>query len=499
LKIFGFFILIAGMASGCGNTVVTPESSPVPPTSQEPSPTITETVYSTPEPTPTEQISLTPTPMLRERPWYQLSAVLDYPNKRVTVEERILIPNPAEEVLTGIDLVVPANNWRGAFSIQEIKAGGLTLTEYELSGPRLTLNLGESGWQPDQNLELEISFTLNIPKQNDRPGYGPSPFGYTDLQTNLIDWYPMVPPYQDGVGWAINQPWIFGEYLVYPVADFDVSLEVETPGLVVAASAAPTKEGNPYQYSMSEARNFVLSISPAYQVLEEEVQGINVYGYYFPTYQVAGKALFEATIQALTLYQDLYGPYQDSTLSVVQADFYHGMEYEGLFFQSRGFFDTYSGSVESYLVAIGVHETAHQWWYGQVGNDQALEPWLDEALCTFSELAFYENLYPESVDWWWNTRVNYYEPEGRIDRSIYGHQEYVDQYLSYRNATYLQGAKFLAALKNQLGDEAFYRFLTDYGDQYKNKIATSEDFFALLDEYIDLEQLTWLGEYFLVD
>jgi hypothetical protein len=38
------------------------------------------------------------------------------------------------------------------------------------------------------------------------------------------------------------------------------------------------------------------------------------------------------------------------------------------------------GDVERLVVD---HETAHQWFYSLVGNDQALDPWLDEALATW--------------------------------------------------------------------------------------------------------------------
>jgi hypothetical protein len=33
------------------------------------------------------------------------------------------------------------------------------------------------------------------------------------------------------------------------------------------------------------------------------------------------------------------------------------------------------------------HETAHQWFYSLVGNDQARDPWLDEGLATWAEAA----------------------------------------------------------------------------------------------------------------
>ena len=496
LTITGLILLWLWITPGCSEVAETTEVISTSPAPTEVTPNATVPVVSTPQPTATEVVIPTPTAVPLTRPQYIISADLDYPNQRVTVDERIRIMNPAGKVLNEIDLVVPPNNWRGVFSIQDITAGDLPLEGYTLNGVKLNLILGNTGWQTGEVLELHIQYTLNLPLQNNRPGYGPSPFGYTELQTNLVDWYPMVVPYQEEVGWLIHEPYLFGEYLVYPAADFEVSLRLGTPGLIVAASAVPLAEGDQLQYSLSTARNFVFSISPDYQVLEEDLEGIKVYGYIFPMYQVSGQAVFETTVEALALYQELYGPYGQPSLTMVQADFYHGMEYEGLYFQSRGFFDTYAGSEQSYLISIAAHETAHQWWYGQVANDQALEPWLDEAFCTFSELAYYENYYPQSVDWWWNARVNYYQPSGRIDRSIYGFQEYVDQYLNYRNATYLQGARFMNALRDHLGDEVFYRFLREYGDENRDRIAAGDDFFGLLGEYLDLSELTWLGEYF---
>ena len=451
---------------------------------------------SQPSSTSTQEQPPQPTLIPLERIQYTIAAELDYPSQSLVVEEQIRVPHPADSLLYEIDLAIPPNSWPGVFSVQSISAGELPIESYTSDGVILNIRFGSPGWQPGEILELQILYTLDLPQQNAREGYGPSPFGYTVLQTNLVDWYPMVPPYQEELGWIIHDPWLFGEYLVYPAADFDVSLTLGTPGLIAAASSIPLNEGDVLHYSLEAARNFVFSISPSYIVLEGETRGTKVLGYIFPGYQVPGKAAFEATLEALDLYTELYGPYDQPGLAMVQADFNHGMEYEGLYFQSRGFFDTYSGSEQSYLISIAVHETAHQWWYGQVANDQALEPWLDEALCTFSELAYYEQLYPQSVDWWWGTRVNYYEPEGRIDRSIYGFQEFTDQYLTYRNATYLQGAKFMAALKNELGEEQFYLFLREYADRNRDQLVTGEDFFSLLEEYVDIESLNWLEMYF---
>ena len=159
------------------------------------------------------------------------------------------------------------------------------------------------------------------------------------------------------------------------------------------------------------------------------------------------------------------------------------MEYDGLYFLSNGFYNLYQGTPGEYLIAIAAHETAHQWWYALVGNDQAMEPWLDEALCTYSERLFYEHLYPEALEWWWAYRVNYYDPRGWVDDTIYNPHGYQNAYRSYRDAVYLNGARFLEDLRNLIGDEAFFSFLKDYTANYSRRITTSAEFFQLLEGY----------------
>jgi aminopeptidase N len=196
--------------------------------------------------------------------------------------------------------------------------------------------------------------------------------------------------------------------------------------------------------------------------------------------------------KAIDLYSRLFSPYPRENLTIVEADFLDGMEYDGLFFLSRGFYNLFDNTPQNYLTAIAVHETAHQWWYAAIANNQALEPWLDEALCTYSELLFYEEYYPELINWWWEYRVNYYQPEGFINKSIYDYQGFVP----YRNATYLQGAKFLQNLRDDLGDEVFFDFLSDYAKSLNNKISNESNFFQILGNYTDQDVKKNYPEYF---
>ena len=187
---------------------------------------------------------------------YQLAARLDYPEKTLYVEQSLTVPHPGETGLEELVLVVPPNAWQRVFFIEEVTYGdGQPVEGYQLQGVRLTFPLRET-WQPDETLQLRISYRLDLPIQNAREGYGPSPFGYSQLQTNLVDWYPMVPPYDQEQGWIVHRPWLFGEYLVYPAADFEVNLLVTgREDVVVAASAREELASNVRVYRLQDARN----------------------------------------------------------------------------------------------------------------------------------------------------------------------------------------------------------------------------------------------------
>jgi hypothetical protein len=127
-----------------------------------------------------------------------------------------------------------------------------------------------------------------------------------------------------------------------------------------------------------------------------------------------------------------------------------------------------------------------------VGSDQALEPWLDEALCVYSEAIFYRYIYPNSLNWWWQFRVNYFGPSGYVDISVYE----APTFRAYVNATYLNGANFLEALNDRMGDDAFYAFLQEYAARYEHGYATAYEFFALAKQHSPADFSDLIAAYF---
>ena len=85
-------------------------------------------------------------------------------------------------------------------------------------------------------------------------------------------------------------------------------------------------------------------------------------------------------VVAIDFFSENIGEYPYSDIYVVPFDLNGGMEYPGLIMINKAYFKS-SKSTEGALV-MG-HETAHQWFYGVVGNDQVYSPWLDESLVEY--------------------------------------------------------------------------------------------------------------------
>jgi hypothetical protein len=473
--------------------VATTSSPTLPATDFFPSPTAAESdlpAVPQPSPTPSDQIY----PLTH----YEITADFDFDWNFVSIDQTITYTNSSSEPIQELLLVVEPNRRYGTFRLKKLSWDNEQIIEsYQLELHRLIIPLSQI-LQPAESIQLSISYDLNLPEIPSPSAVDrPLPFGYSARQTNLVDWYPFFPPYLPGQGWAVHNPWFYGEHQVYELADYDIEIRMTgiRQNVTLAASSSAEIDGRTYRYQMKSARSFALSASNMYSVFSQQVGDVTVYSYAFTFDERGGERALKDTAAALELYSRLFGPYPHQTLSVVEADFLDGMEYDGLFFLSRGFYALYDGNPLGYLTAIAVHETAHQWWYGMVGNNQALEPWLDEALCTYSELLYYENLYPELVDGWWEFRVEYQQPSGWIDGSIYDYSGFI----SYRDATYLRGAQFLHELRSLIGDEAFFSFLQDYFVHAQGKtlgLVSANDFFAVLSNHTTADLGSLLQTYF---
>ena len=315
-----------------------------------------------------------------ERAKYTLNTTIDYDAHTVTVDETILYPNHTGNQLNTLVIAVVPNLWNGSFNLTSISINGTPTTTYSINGQRLDIALS-SFFKPEEVLTINIQYTLSLPfaEQEDPSASRPRIYGYTKRQLNLTNWYPFVVPYINGE-WVLHEPWYYGEHLVYDAADYEVNLKFADPATapIVAASGFPEQQADFTRYTITSARTFALAASREFQVSSLQVGDVTVSSYYFPFFEWGGQAALQASAEALQVYSQRYGPYSHKTLSLVMGDFNDGMEYSAFFYLSRDFYGLYDGTPANYLTFVAVHETSHQWWFEQVGNDQAEQPWLDE-------------------------------------------------------------------------------------------------------------------------
>lgn len=452
----------------------------------------TATALTTQEAAPPTSSPAPPTAPARTR--YTLNATLDYAGHTVHVDESIVYLNVTPTSLNELVLAVVPNLWTGSFILEGISVNGIAPAAYTITDQRLDLSL-PSPLTAGESIKVEIQYSLSLPfaEQQGPEVSRPRIYGYTARQINLTNWYPFVVPFINGE-WILHKPWYYGEHLVYDTADYVVNVQAaeSSPPLVIASSGAAEQIGNSIRFTISAARTFALSASPDFQVAHARFGDVLISSYYFPIDDTGGKAALQAASEAMDVYTRRFGPYPHQTLAIVMGDFNDGMEYSAFFYLSKDFYNLYDGTYANYLTFVAAHETAHQWWFESVASDQALQPWLDESLTTYSERIYYETAHPDLLDWWWIYRINFYNPQGFVDIPVYDGEGF----RPYTDAVYFQGALFLEKMRAQIGEEAFFAFLQDYFAQGNGRIVTAHDFFRILRQHTSVDLSILMQEYF---
>jgi Peptidase family M1 domain len=188
-----------------------------------------------------------------------------------------------------------------------------------------------------------------------------------------------------GTDWARDPPAPQMEAWTSPVADFNV--KVVTPkGMRVFATGANVGRG---RWRAVAVRDFALEAG-RFRVVQRtiHVPAPVVVTVAAESIWVDLREFIDTAARALITYSQRYGAYPWSTYTVVgEADGPTlGLEYPTIVFVS-----------DDLGPDVVVHETAHQWFYSLVGNDQALEPWLDESLAQWATARFLNDVAAEAA------------------------------------------------------------------------------------------------------
>lgn len=445
-----------------------------------------EVATSTPPPSPTIPLYICDNLNAPSIPNYAATAELNYAKHTLKVAQSIAYTNLTAVPLNILVLNVKPNTQPGIFKLESMNLGDSSQPKSHLLGQKLEITLPQP-LNPNCTVTIKLNYTLHIPPidvggLNAYQGY----LGYSQRQTNLGLWLPVIAAH-DGRDWVTHEESPIGEQDAFEIANWDVHLTLKNAPKTIQVAAPGVVErinDTDWHFTLSNARDFSLSLGENYRLLQQTTtSGVTIELYSFAdalltdTTSSLDSAAFSLNIavKSVNLYESLYGTYPLKRLVIVEGDFPDGMEFSGLVFVGGEYFRGLSG-VESYLTIISAHEVAHQWWYAQVGNDQALNPWLDESLATYSEYVFIEKYYPELKDWWWNFRVNRLAPQGYVDSTVY---EFSSR-RAYINAIYLRGVQMLHDIRTELGDDVFFGWLNRYAATDTGRIAAPIDFWSLL-------------------
>ena len=129
-----------------------------------------------------------------------------------------------------------------------------------------------------------------------------------------------------------------------------------------------------------------------------------------------------------------------------------------------------TGQARANLRYLAAHETAHQWFYGIVGNDQATQPFADEAAADFA------------ARYVLGLRRASRCATATLDRSIYSYTA-----TCYYEKIYIQGGNLLDDARRKMGSTAFWAALRGYVATNAGRISTTRTLLQALDDGTPLD------------
>ena len=361
-----------------------------------------------------------------------------------------LVPNGADGTAQGNQLTVDAV--RGA----DVRRGGYESAEAVAPGGLYVVTL-EDELPAGESTEVELDFTLRL-------GSG----GFERLGTaEGVSWWASGAPllaWEPGVGWA-RDPFVsvLGETTTSPASDTTVSVEVPA-GLTVLMTGDQEEPGRErsgrrtWTSHEPAARDVSVAVGD-FATAEAEVDGVRVTAGVLPGSGTDAAELARQTAEDVELLSARFGPFPYATLTVPELpDAGGGIEYPS-----------------SILLASGdptvlLHEVAHMWFYGMVGNSQFRDPWLDEAFASYAESV------AEAPDAERTARLL------ALEGDVGGTMASFPDDRSYVTTVYGKGDAMLLAAREQAGAAVFDAALRCYVDARAWAIATPSDVAAALDD-----------------
>jgi hypothetical protein len=312
-------------------------------------------------------------------------------------------------------------------------------------------------------VRAELGFTLALGRDaGERVGHSPADgIAWLGTAFPLLAWV-------DGTGWTRDPAVdLYGETVTsedFRLADLTVVADdgQEVLGTGTSTGTATVAPGRTaHRFTADAVRDVAVSVGD-FAVVTRQVGAVTVHvGTPRSGTRTPGETWADEIGSQLTALSGLLGPYPypDLWATVVppQSD---GVEFP----TALQFGDLRRPDVRS-LVA---HELAHQWFYSLVGNNQAQDPWIDEAFATYAQAvtADEQDQYrladiPDRLVGELGQPMSSWARRGGFDRYVRG--------------VYDQGAAVLLAARAEVGAEEFDAAVRGYLRAGAHRVVRPED------------------------
>lgn len=424
-----------------------------------------------------------------KEPCYDISFTYDDTSRTLSATEEILCYAPAD--LDSLVLHIYANAFDNAqIDISNVQIDR-TNVDFEIYGSDRTLMRIPADIDEGDTCSLRLEYSVTVP-------YADARLGKTSLGTvNLSCFYPVLARF-DGE-WREDEYVNLGDPFFSDTASYFVRAIVDE-GLNIACSGVKEERiENGMRYAEIEAtsvRDFAMVLGKLEACSADvslESGTVSVDLYYpkpsamgaamasdvssqttFPTAETAA-ALLARACDCIKVFSEAFGdyPYPAYTIAVSAISGAGGMEYG-----SMAIICPTANDADN----VVIHETAHQWWYGAVGNDQLNDAWLDEGLSEYCT-AYYYFLIGDRTDYaaYLRTLASAYAEFAHLKATV-GFDGRMTRHLStyltdgeYAAVTYVKGALLFDCLHTLVGDGKFLAAMKTYYADNKYCIADADD------------------------
>jgi hypothetical protein len=380
---------------------------------------------------------------LRLKATYDVKATLNWGAGTLAVKSTATVTNSTDEAVDAL-----------TFNLLPAKIGQLVLHQTLVGGTAASTQTNEHSLvvtlptplKPGEKVPVRIDYSSKFKTNSKDKNWL---FAKINGVATAYRWIPWL-----SRAMAYNRP-NFGEPFITATSD-EVRVRLTSDRKLIYATTGKRSSvsGLTQTFVARKVRDFNFSASPTYKVASS-TQGTTKVKVF--SRSLNATTLMSAAKKALKYFKSRVGPYAWTHFMVAESHSGLGMESPGLIWIP-------ATTAKSNLVYLTTHETAHQWFYAAVGSDQADQPFADEALAEYLTREFMASSRASKCA----TKT--------LDRTIY---EYGSS--CYYEIVYIQGFNYIKSYRGRVGDDAFWKGMRAYYQEYLHRIGGTRQFLQTLD------------------